>query len=652
TVTVTYTPQQYGVSNALLAFHFDRMSFSIGRFISASCDDNRMREHTVPSAPYEPVRPRRTRRHNNAVEGVRPNGGNGGAVSDSSRKMSGYDMPKKWRHETAESLKAVLKGLKSAFQAAIPNGPRLSLLDRYRTYYESLLWNEEVKLEMNMQIYSLSRATLDKRGTCLRLAVPGLAEKRPSLLRGDAVLATDAAGKNGVTYKGYIHVVEQDHVLLMFDAKFHTQHTEGRRYSIEFVYPRRTLRIIHQGLTLAVSAEGSDRAEFLASILFPAQRGISNKNDDSVLAGLAGSLCLESPEDIMAFTNRRLNTEQKLAVKRIVRRSRESASHLGSSAVVAPYVIFGPPGTGKTVTVVEAALQLLKAGDNHTRLLLCAPSNTAADLLVSRLAAAGVGTTDMFRVMSFMRNQNEVSDDVKKYCCYDPKFPGGYTLPHLAQLLDKRVIVSTCIMAGKLYNHGLPRDYFDVVMIDEAGHCWEAEIVACFAWLLKVRTGLLVLAGDPKQLGPVTYSDSKPVSGLGLSMLERLLTTDELYLRNTDLYSATGSYNSTVVTKLVNCYRCHPAIIHVANQQFYDGDLRDFAGPESHSLCAWPDLVTPKFPLIFHGINGENEREGNSPSWFNQAEIFQVYDYVQKLLATTPVLPSEIGIIAPYHKQV
>ena len=674
-VTVLYTPERYGANNALLAFRFSPGNFCIGRFVSASCGDSEMHEDTKADAPYEPVRPRRQRR-GNVIEGVPPDSATPNAAA---RSMRGYDLPTQWRNEALVSRQAVLEGLRTSLQASIVGGPTLRLMQAYRSYYETLLWDEEVKLEMNMQIYNLSRVILDRRGTCLRLAVPGLAEKRPSLLRGDIVLATVAAAGNGTTYKGYIHVVEQGHVLLMFHPDFHRHHTEARPYNIEFVYPRRTLRIIHQGLQLA-NEDG--RADFSSAILFPAQRAVTSNEGDDGLASLIRNLSLAS----LLFVNPSLNTEQKLAVKRIVSRFQDAANSFGSSAVAAPYVIFGPPGTGKTVTVVETALQLLKTGNNQTRLLLCAPSNTAADLLVSRLSAAGVRPTDMFRVMSYMRNKNEVSADVQNYCNYDDSFPGGYTLPPLERLLNKRVIVSTCMMAGKLYNHGFPCDYFDVVMIDEAGHCWEAEIVACFAWLLKAKTGLLVLAGDPKQLGPVTYSDAKPVSvpdpdfetiveeadapverlsregptpegapvveGLGMSMLERLLTTDALYLRNEELYVDTGNYNSAVVTKLVNCYRCHPAIIHVSNQQFYDGDLRDFSGTESHSLCEWPGLVTLKFPLIFHGIDGENEREGNSPSWFNQAEIHQVYYYVQRLLETTSISPADIGIIAPYHKQV
>ena len=73
----------------------------------------------------------------------------------------------------------------------------------------------------------------------------------------------------------------------------------------------------------------------------------------------------------MDYFNKRLNERQKKAVYRI----------LCGNGRPTPYVLFGPPGTGKSVTVVEAILQVLKK-IKHSRILACAPSNSAADLIV------------------------------------------------------------------------------------------------------------------------------------------------------------------------------------------------------------------------------------------------------------------------------
>lgn len=64
------------------------------------------------------------------------------------------------------------------------------------------------------------------------------------------------------------------------------------------------------------------------------------------------------------------------------------------------------------------------------------------------------------------------------------------------------------------------------------------------------------------------------------------------------------------------------------------------------------------FPLIFHGVTGIDEREESSPSFFNVAEVEVLMDYVRKLLQSNGkkghgnIAPREIGIIAPYRKQV
>lgn len=72
------------------------------------------------------------------------------------------------------------------------------------------------------------------------------------------------------------------------------------------------------------------------------------------------------------------------------------------------------------------------------------------------------------------------------------------------------------------------------------------------------------------------------------------------------------------------------------------------------NLCNWDGLPKKGFPLIFHGIEGKDEREGNSPSFFNTAEATTVIKYVRELLDVKSfgLEPKEIGIISPYRKQV
>lgn len=74
-------------------------------------------------------------------------------------------------------------------------------------------------------------------------------------------------------------------------------------------------------------------------------------------------------------------------------------------------------------------------------------------------------------------------------------------------------------------------------------------------------------------------------------------------------------------------------------------------------LRAPPDCVQG-FPIIFHGVMGKDEREGNSPSFFNPEEAAKVTDYLKQLLTSSSkkgrgyLSPRHVGVISPYRKQV
>jgi putative helicase MOV10L1 len=112
------------------------------------------------------------------------------------------------------------------------------------------------------------------------------------------------------------------------------------------------------------------------------------------------------------------------------------------------------------------------------------------------------------------------------------------------------------------------------------------------------------------------------------------------------------SYDPRFVIKLNECYRCHPDILRIPNELFYNGDLLPSAELMlTTSLLGWKDLPNPNVPLLFHGIQGEHMREGNSPSWFNPHEVSQVVEYCHSLVGFRGLSPEQIGIIAPYRKQ-
>ena len=93
----------------------------------------------------------------------------------------------------------------------------------------------------------------------------------------------------------------------------------------------------------------------------------------------------------------------------------------------------------------------------------------------------------------------------------------------------------------------------------------------------------------------------------------------------------TNSLRSFV--KLVKNYRSHAAILRYPNEKFYDGELEVCGDASSIDAFIGSSLLAnPKFPVIFHAISGQNDREAASPSYFNIDEAMQVKAYVVSLL--------------------
>ncbi|TRY96813.1 hypothetical protein DNTS_015987 [Danionella cerebrum] len=328
------------------------------------------------------------------------------------------------------------------------------------------------------------------------------------------------------------------------------------------------------------------------------------------------------------FFNPQLNSTQKRAVKRI----------LAGEGRPTPYVLFGPPGTGKTVTLIEAILQVHHRIP-HSRVLVCTPSNSAADLVCLRLHRSGfLHNASLARVNASSRQEESMAEELWQYA------RAGEDI-RLASF--HRIVVSTCSSAGMFYQIGLRVGHFTHVFVDEAGQATEPETLIPLS-LLSESSGQIVLAGDPKQLGPVIKSKLASAYGLGTSLLERLMENP--------LYGCGDSgFNPLLVTKLLYNYRCHEALLELPSRLFYAGELcvrSERAVVDS--LCHWNKLPTKGFPFIFHGVRGSEMREGCNPSWFNPAEAVQVMMYCCQLTKRLykPVPAADIGIISPYKKQV
>lgn len=110
-----------------------------------------------------------------------------------------------------------------------------------------------------------------------------------------------------------------------------------------------------------------------------------------------------------------------------------------------------------------------------------------------------------------------------------------------------------------------------------------------------------MLAGDPKQLGPVIRSRWAVMGQLDMSLLERLSEKEQIYKKEN------GEYNEVVITKLIVNYRSHQGLLKLPNDLFYDRELVANAIQTNAKYSQWVKEVTEyenSIPMIFHGIPG------------------------------------------------
>ncbi|XP_055625196.1 putative helicase mov-10-B.1 isoform X2 [Toxorhynchites rutilus septentrionalis] len=335
------------------------------------------------------------------------------------------------------------------------------------------------------------------------------------------------------------------------------------------------------------------------------------------------------------------NEEQMKAVKNIVNRT----------SYPAPYLLFGPPGTGKTATLTEAVCQLHKLRPK-SNILIATASNFAANEIVNRLLPL-IPTEDIFRFFakSSERKINEIDVDVRGA---SNLIRGSYSKPCYEDIYMSRVVVCTMTTAGRLAQANISDKHFDYIFIDECGGAKEVSVLVAIAGIganEKNINALIVLAGDPHQLGPVITFDFLKNTSQSISMLERMMN-HEFYRKD-----CFGRYNSLIITQLRDNYRSHEALLRFSNSMFYDNQLRAKA-PEEVAKWAlgWYRLPNRSFPIIFHPVDGQIMKDSSSTSIYNVEEANLIIHYIKDILKEglkgKRVKQSDIGIISPYARQV
>ncbi|XP_003468365.3 DNA-binding protein SMUBP-2 [Cavia porcellus] len=335
-------------------------------------------------------------------------------------------------------------------------------------------------------------------------------------------------------------------------------------------------------------------------------------------------------------------------------------------------IIHGPPGTGKTTTVVEVILQAVKQG---LKVLCCAPSNVAVDNLVERLALrklrilrlghparllepiqqhsldAVLARSDSAQIVADIRKDiDQIFVKNKKTQEKKDKSNFRSEIKQLRKELKEReeaAMVESLTAASVVLatNTGaspdgplklLPESYFDVVVIDECGQALEAS---CWIPLLKARK--CILAGDHKQLPPTTVSHQAAQEGLSLSLMERLAE----------------EHGDKVVRTLTVQYRMHQAIMHWASEAMYGGQLtahssvagqllRDLPGVTATEETGIPLLLVDTASCGLFELEEEDDQSKGNPG-----EVRLVSLHIQALV-DAGVQASDIAVITPYNLQV
>lgn len=334
-------------------------------------------------------------------------------------------------------------------------------------------------------------------------------------------------------------------------------------------------------------------------------------------------------------------------------------------------IIHGPPGTGKTTSVVAFIRQAISRGE---RVLACAPSNTAVDNLLERLVEADervvrlghparvkedlrthtldglVEAHDNMRVArNLLRRAEQLFEKADRYTRARPVAGSKYEmrreakqLKQEARHLERRAIYDVLeeadvICATNTIDEEVLGDReFDWVVVDEACQCTESA-----TWIPLQRGQRILLAGDHCQLPPTVRSTKAADEGYARSMMQRLVET----------------YRTAVTRQLTVQYRMHEDIMQFSSEQFYGGTLEADDSVRRHVLADLPHVTSTPLTdrsidfIDTAGADYDEELEPDGLSKRNPAEGRLVLEKVRQLIEAG-LTPAEIAVIAPYAAQV
>ncbi len=343
-----------------------------------------------------------------------------------------------------------------------------------------------------------------------------------------------------------------------------------------------------------------------------------------------------------------LNAAQELAVNEVLR-AKDVA------------IVHGPPGTGKTTTLVEAIYETLR---RESQVLVCAQSNMAVDWISEKLVDHGISVlrignptrvNDKMLSFTYERKFESHPDYPQLWAVrkairelYSQKKKGDSTHQKISRLkerateleirineqlfADAKVIASTLTSTA---NRVLTGRKFSTLFIDEAAQALEP---AC--WIAIRKAGRVILAGDHQQLPPTVKCYEAEKQGLSHTLMEQIVAR-----------------RPETVTMLTTQYRMNEEIMRFSSNWFYQGKVESAKEVKFRSIL---DLDRPMMWIDTSSLPEDEYREqfvGESFGRINKAEaqltLQTLKDYFAKI-GKQRVLDErlDVGVISPYKVQV
>ncbi len=440
-------------------------------------------------------------------------------------------------------------------------------------------------------------------------------------------------GKESFEQAGIIKFINKNKMKIVLNAKDIPEWTDKLGIGIDLLFDERTYREMEKILEKVLKAKGDRLAELRDIFLGKKHPSAREINHPIVIP--------------------QLNKSQN-----------EAVNHVLASYDIS--IIHGPPGTGKTTTIVQA-IKLLAKEENI--ILVTAPSNAAVDLLTSKLANEGL---NVVRIGNISRVDEDLiqhtldgrigdhpeSKNIKKIRIQAAEarrkakkfkrtfnaaareergdlFKEASELSAWARQVEERLIdqiissanVVTCTLINSV--HSILDNYdFKTVVIDEAAQALEPA-----TWIPISRASRVVLAGDPFQLPPTVKSLAAAKRGLNVTLMEKGIQ----------------QFNDA---NLLNVqYRMNHKIMGFSNQQFYDNKLSADVSVGNWKLNIEEDLPLEFIDTAGCGFNEKVNPESGSKCNPDEFQILQEHLYQLMPKLNENDLPS-IGIISPYREQV